>query len=335
MHLELVVPALFATRAAPQASLRLPALELLLARGRRADRERMALEPWLFHAFVSRERSGQDAPVPAGALSALAFGQDPGSGFWLRADPVHLRADRDRLVLVPGQALAVSGEEAGQLAGALSRHFAGDFEFHALRPDAWCVRAREEIMLDARPPIELAGADVDANLPAKRWHPLLNEIQMALDDHPVNTAREGRGDPALNSVWLWGAGRLPAAAGPWQSVSAGDPVALGLARAAGMRRRAPGAGAREWLERAPEEGRHLVVLDALRGAHALGDHEALGRCLQALEAQWFAPLLAVLRAGRVGMLTLHVPEAALSFEVVRGDLRRFWRRAQPLAAYRE
>ena len=42
-----------------------------------------------------------------------------------------------------------------------------------------------------------------------------------------------------------------------------------------MRHRAPGAGAAEWLERAPEDGRHLVVLDSLRGALALGDAEAL------------------------------------------------------------
>ena len=158
---------------------------------------------------------------------------------------------------------------------------------------------------------------------------------MALYQHPVNTAREGRGDPVVNSVWLWGAGRLPAgAAGPWQSVSAEDPVALGLARLAGVRHRTPGTGAREWLERAPEDGRHLLLLDALRGAHAFGDLDALERRLQALEERWFAPLLEALKSGRIGMVTLHVPEAAASFETARGDLRRFWRRPRPLASYR-
>jgi hypothetical protein len=34
------------------------------------------------------------------------------------------------------------------------------------------------------------------------------------------------------------------------------------------------------------------------------------------------------------MLTIHVPEAAASFETVRGDLHRFWRRPRPLAEYR-
>ncbi|MNC97567.1 hypothetical protein D3C83_152660 [compost metagenome] len=52
-----------------------------------------------------------------------------------------------------------------------------------------------------------------------------------------------------------------------------------------------------------------------------------------LETQWFAPLLAALRGGRIGMLTVQVPDAGATFETVRGDLRRFWRRPRPLASY--
>ena len=54
-----------------------------------------------------------------------------------------------------------------------------------------------------------------------------------------------------------------------------------------------------------------------------------------MEELWFAPLLAALRAGRIGMLTVRVPDAGASFETVRGDLRRFWRRPRPLANYAE
>jgi hypothetical protein len=161
---------------------------------------------------------------------------------------------------------------------------------------------------------------------------------MALYQHEVNTQREARGAPVVNSVWLWGSGPLPDAAAlqgatPWHSLSASDPAALGLAKLAGLRHREPGEGAEAWLGRAPEDGRHLVLLDALRAGAALGDAEELARCLQALEERWFAPLLAALRAGRIGMLTVHVPEAGASFETVRGDLRRFWRRPRPLAGY--
>ena len=334
MHVELVVPALFPAQGLPPASL--PALELLLARGRRTRRPAGDLESWLARAFGLAERSAGSIAVPAGALTALAHGLDPGAGLWLRADPVHLRAERDRVLLVPNQAFAVSADEAQALTDALMPLLAGEFELHAVRPDQWCLRidGQESCEIIAESPLSLAGADIDPHLPPKSWHRLLTEIQMALYDNPVNTARERRGDPVINSLWLWGSGRLPpAASGPWRSLSANDAVATGLARCAGIRHRAPGAGAAEWLGHALDDGRHLLVLDELRAAHALADLDTLARLQQALEEKWFAPLLAAMKAGRIGMLTVHVPEAGASFETVRGDLRRFWRRARPLSAY--
>jgi len=334
MHLELVVPALFPAQGLPPASL--PALELLLARGRRSEAAAADLETWLACAFGLAKSPRETVPVPAGALTALAHGLDPGAYEWLRADPVHLRAERDHVLLVPSPAFALSAEEAQALALALAPLLVGRFELHALRPDQWCLRLEAEggEAIVAQPPITLAGANIDPHLPPKAWHPLLTELQMALYEHPVNTTRERRGEPVINSLWLWGAGKLPpAASGPWQSLSANDAVATGLARSAGMRHRTPGAGAAEWLERAPEDGRHLLVLDELRGAQALGDLDALALRLREIEERWLAPLLAALKAGRVGMLTIHVPEAAASFETARGDLRRFWRRPRPLAEY--
>ena len=327
MHVELVVPGLFQAQAAA------PALEMLLARGRRTPGQAAALEEWCARAFGL-----EGSPLPAGALTALACGLEPGTAYWMRADPVHLRADRDRVLLYPSQGFALTAEEAEPLAAALDAHYAGEFFFAALRPDVWCLRGGREIPASERPPIEIAGRSVDGELPDKRWHALLNEIQMAMYQHPVNTAREARGDPVVNGVWLWGAGRLPAAAalsntGPWHSLSADDPLALGLARLAGVRHRPPGAGAAPWLGRTPEDGRHLVILESLRGAQVLGDAKTVEGRLRGLEDRWFAPLLAALRAGRIGMLTVHVPDAGASFETERNDLRRFWRRPKPLATY--
>lgn len=348
MHLELVVPALFPAQGLPAAST--PALEMLLARARRTSGQAGNLETWLCRSFALHRLPAENPAVPAGALTAHAYrlepgglepgGLAPGESLWLRADPVHLRPDRDRVLLMPGQALAITTEEAQELSAALQPLLAGKFLLHAVTPGAWCLRIEGEAGdrssarggSSARPPVELAGADIDPHLPPKRWHRLLTELQMALYAHPVNTAREQRGAPVINSVWLWGAGILPpAASGPWQSVSAADPVALGLARLAGMRHRTPGAGATEWLDRAPEDGRHLVVIDGLRGLRAAGNVEEFARRAAGLETAWFAPLLAALKAGRIGMLTIHAPEAAASFETVRGDLRRFWRRPRPLA----
>ena len=318
MHCELVVPGLFGATGNP----RLPALELLLARGRRQREAARTLEQWVHEAFDLG-----DGPFPAGALALLGVGRDPGDAIWARADPVHLRLMRDRAVVAPAEAFSISPEEAASLCDALNRHFPG-LEFTAADPTRWCARIAEGA--HDRPALQVAGSAPD--VPAQGAS-LLNEIQMALHEHPVNEAREARGEPAVNSVWIWGGGRALGGRSAWQSVAADDPVVLGAARLAGARHRALPRSGGEWLDRLPDDGRHLAVIDRLRAPRALG--EDVQQIQARLERDWFAPLLAGLRAGRVGMVSLHVPDGAhaLSFETIRGDLRRFWRLPKAIERY--
>jgi len=310
MHAELVVPGLLA---AAQGT-RLPSAELLLARGRSSRAERVSVERWLYEAF-GLEGDG----LPAGALTALARG-DAAEGFLVRADPVHLRLMREHVAIVPGAALSVSRDEAQALAAAINAHFAGRLEVRVADPLRWWARLAEPLEVNREPALEHAGRELR---PGGAGDALATEIQMLLHAHPVNEARETRGEPTVNGLWLWGGGAAPKQVeSRWQSVTADDPVALGLAQAARSRGRALPASADAWLERLPEDGRQLLVLDGLRAPIAL-------------EQAWFAPLLAALRDGRIGMLTVHVPDSGVSFETIRGDLRRFWRRRRPLASYRE
>ncbi|TMH65183.1 MAG: hypothetical protein E6H57_15090 [Betaproteobacteria bacterium] len=330
MHCELVAPGLFAAPAAA----RLPSLELLLARGRCTSAGSQSLETWLHEAFELEQ------PLAAGALTLLGASGDPGELRWMRADPVHLRLMRDRLILVPAAALHIARDEADALTEALNRHFARRLTVQPIDAERWVARAEEDFPIDAQSPLELAGRDVALGMPAGAGgspsHQLLNEAQMVLHSHPVNEAREARGEPAVNSVWLWGTGRAPSVVSKrWHSVTANEPLALGLARAAAMRYRALPASAEAWLERAPEEGRHLVILDALRVPLVLSETGDYQDAIARFERDWFAPLLAALRAGRIGMVTIHVPDAAecLAYETIRADLRRFWRRPKALERY--
>jgi hypothetical protein len=322
MHCELVVPGLFGAGRGTKLSTRFAALELLLARGRSRSAPAQRLEGWLEEVFHLKP------PFPAGALTLLGCGADPGGDSWARADPVHLRVMRDHLTVVPSDAFDLSRDEAEALCRALNLHFS-DMNFMACEPRRWCARLAQEVSIETESPLEISGREVDLPREAAR---LLNEAQMVLHEHPVNEAREARGEPAVNSIWLWGAGRAPRGAEcPWQSVAANDPAALGAARLAGARHRALPRSAPDWLERLPEDGRHLAVLDALRAPIALGQQVPL----EELERQWFEPLLAALRSGRIGMVTLHVPDGAEGFscETIRGDLRRFWRLPKAIEHY--
>ena len=331
MHGELLIPCLFAEPGAA----RLPAAELLFARGRCTSGPSQSLEAWLHDAFGLEE----DAPLAAGALTLLAAGGEPGAHCWTRADPVHLRLMRDRLVLVPPQALRIARDEAEAVCAALNAHFGERLALQAVDEQRWVARLSVPMEVATQAPLSLAGCDVAGALPsnaASPTHLLLNEAQMVLHALPVNEAREARGEPPVNSLWLWGAGVAPrVAASRWESVSGAEPLALGLARAAGTPARPAAANADAWLDRLPENGRHLAVLDWLRVPLALSEAGEYQDALARLEQDWFAPLLARLRDGRIGMLTVHVPDAAecVAYETIRGDLRRFWRRPKALEHY--
>ena len=331
MHCELIVPGLFAEASGA----RTPSLELLLARGRCASGESHSTERWLEQGFGLKEES-----FPAGKLTLAAAGREAGAYCWARADPVHLRLMRDRLIVAPPPAFPLSLEEAEALAEALNRHFGERLSLVVIEPARWCARLDRHFVFNAVSPLEAAGRDADlaqriGGDAGKRWVAVLNEAQMLLHAHPVNLARETRGEPAVNSVWLWGVGSTPqVGSSRWKSVCSDDPIALGLARLAGASARRLPESASAWLESARQEGRHLALLDALRAPLALGQSAEYGECIATLERSWFAPLLAALRAGQVGMVTVHVPDSlGASFETVRADLWRFWRRPRSLEKY--
>ncbi len=64
------------------------------------------------------------------------------------------------------------------------------------------------------PPHDLTGQDVTGYLNSQgNLEPVVDLIRRSwsfLGQHPVNRAREGRGLPPANSIWLWGQGKAPA-----------------------------------------------------------------------------------------------------------------------------
>jgi len=333
MHVQLLVPDLINAVADLRLEARLEAAEILLAKGRRTATSTVFTEDWLAARYELEQPS-------LAAFSLLGDGGNPGDGLWLRADPVHLRVDRDTLVLADTAVFSLDMDEATALVVSLNAHFAPGLEIHAPYPQRWYAHLQTPAKSRFQPIAVARGQPITAQLPrgedGMHWHALMNEVQMLLHEHPVNQAREARGELPVNSIWLWGEGTTHVAdKRPFQNVLSNDAVARGLCLASGAGVSPVPADAAAWLAGAPGTGTTLIVLDALRAPAAYQEAEAWQNAARKLEHDWFAPLLAALRAGRIGMLTLNLPadKGGIAAETVRLDLNRFWRRRKPLAHY--
>ena len=331
--MQLIIPHLFPSARLLEAAaqdLRLPAFETLLARGTQAACAAQGIEAWVCHELGISQQ--QDFPIAP--ITLLADGGVAGNDYWLRADPVHLRVMRDRIVLADSGELNLTQPEADALALSISEHFGATFSPQALRPARWYLRLARVPRLGTTPISISVGCDIDPLLPkgedAMAFRAQLNELQMLLFEHPVNQAREARRELPVNSLWLWGGGCLPAVLKPAISETS---VAL-YSNDAEINRLGRFCG----VEVAPMPalfstgllgGKKIILLDQLKAAgqygHAFGWREAIS----ALEPGWFAPLLAHLR-WHATALKIVDPVNGKSLDLNNMDCWKIWQRPRPL-----
>jgi hypothetical protein len=327
---HLVIPDMFLPKdfaAEACADLRLPALEKLLGRGRSENLRAAPLENHLCGLFgITCAAEAPIAPVSA-AFDGLE------AGCWLRADPVHLRLQRDQMLLsgvMPG------ADEAEQFCMSLNEYFNGQgMEFFAPHPQRWYVRLDELPRISTTPISGVLGGNVRGALPtgedAARWHQLFNEIQMVLFAHPLNQAREAGNEPMINSVWFWGGGdTVPLMKQMFDSVSSDEVLVEMFAAVAGIPFEA-------WKIKwdSDRKGKQLLVWTGLRSALQRGDLAAWRDALQEFETGYAQPILQALRNGKLTQLELDIPgdEGTRRVSLQRGDAWAFWRHTRRLAEY--
>lgn len=337
MHCTLLVPDLLpaALRDAPDARPHAPRLAGLLARGNAGAPLAGSMESWLCAAFgVPRQHDWPVAP-----LTLAGDGGDASRGYWLRCDPVHFYLRQTSLYL-SSAAGAPSAAESQGLVAALNAHFHNDgLLFYAGADGRWYVRTETHTDLTTRPLSAALERDIDTVMPtgadSRYWRSILNEVQMLLHAHPLNAARETRGLPVFNSIWLWGGGSLSAAGAlstetRYDRVWADEPLARALAAHAKVSA-APLPHTADAVLAAG--GNALVVINALRDA--AGDLQSWQKTVEIMEQHWIAPCYAALKNRRVALLTLVVTDALhyRRIDITPANLWRWWRSTKSLAAY--
>lgn len=322
-----------------------PALAALIARGRQEMRTAQSLEATLGDAFGHVN----GAPYAPFRLLGEANGLvEASAGHWLNADPIHLRFHQNLLVLSDSASFGIELDEARAFADALNEHLAGVGRFHVGAADRWYLQLADSSGLedlDTPPLSAMIGRSIDRFLPdsptLQGLRQLLNEAQMVLHAHPLNQQREEAGRPPVNGLWLWGGGRLPArresdsdSESDFDGVWSINPLAKGLARAAGVPTHPVPVDAATLLEHAASATHHLVVLEDLLGPVHYENAADYRAAMNELEKNWFAPLLAALKAGHIRRLRIEASTAyaAVAWESRRSDHWKFWRRLPTLSA---
>jgi 2,3-bisphosphoglycerate-independent phosphoglycerate mutase len=154
-------------------------------------------------------------PLEAASLGVKLAADD----IAFRCNLVTLKFQADKTVMEDFSAGHITDEEARKVIVDLNeemsskeiRFYAGVSYRHLMVLKNGAAKFSNLEKVEFTPPHDIIGKEVSVYLPkmSELVLALMNESQRLLKKHPVNLAREAKGLPPANSIWLWGQGRSP------------------------------------------------------------------------------------------------------------------------------
>ncbi len=345
MNLHLFVPALFwSDTALPEIyqGLPTPFLEKLLAKSKATKSSTTDINAWLCQAFnVEKQQDWPVAPIMQRMDSVQPHGEsETNQGYWLRADPVHLRIEQNHIMLADSFMFQITPEEALQFSSAINQILIHDnVSILPLHPYHWYIHLSNAPELYTKTLNAATCNNINHLMPtgkdSTQWHKITNEIQMLLHGHPLNQNRETRDQLAINSVWFWGGGVMPQSVSTsYTTVWSNNHLAQALTRLCDAKHNARPDNAESWLQQA-HSGNHLIVLDDLLNSEKYNDAYRWRENLKKLEQHWFVPLYAALKSNQINSIRISSINENLShnFFITPSSLWKFWSTIKPLSFY--
>lgn len=286
-------------------SVSLPALKKLLARAKVHKFSNQSHEAFLLQQFDINPQN----ELPIAAIAGLAEHLPTQNNYWLRIDPVELRADLTTVYLLGNHHLNETHFDNTQM----KTLFALDgLKFHAPHPLRWYLEIKEEPQIQTTPLSYVTGRSINQYLPTGEkqtyWRKLMTEIQMLMHTNAKGQA---------NGVWLWGEGRLPQTPlKQWQKIWGSDVLLKGLAKLSGLSITPAVNTFAELVSNLANRGDYLIMLEQTN----FNPEEWVN-----LETSWFAPLISALRTNKLTSLKLYIGNGSW-YEITCKSIWYFWRR---------
>jgi len=176
------------------------------------DGMRLALESLVASSLLDGESPVRNQTCAAAVTHRADFPQADQQGI-LRADPAYQQIDMNNATLGNPAELSLTHSECTELQQTLNSHFAEDgIRIEFVDTSRWYCHFDKLPEITTIPISAAIGRDVAECRPtgadARAWRSKLAEIEMLLFEHPVNTARQERGQLPVNTLWLWGEGAI-------------------------------------------------------------------------------------------------------------------------------
>jgi len=248
----------------------------------------------------------------AAALTWLGEGGAAREGTWMNISLAHFSAGLNDVHIVPVNDIAE--EQAQQLMSTLQPLLLlSGFELHHSTSGhwyLWCASVLEVNIPAIEQGFSTRNYDV---LPTGRdaapLRRLMTEIQMVLHQHSVNKQREAQGLPALNAVWLSGAGALiPATSSTLQRILSEEPYVMGLCKHINANCFPVPPNVGELLQSRDDD---VVLVMQAQDA-------------QQFDSEWLLPLMHATNVGRLESFHLYLDHARLTLEGGRWQQLRRW-----------
>jgi hypothetical protein len=306
-----------------------PAIERVLSLSDKNEVGVLGYEPTLWTLFNPQYSQEEELPVGA-QLSGINKGQV------CCADPVHLRLEMGRLILIDQSQFIFREDERAAFSALINgyiKDIGGQYFFD--NNGRGFLALKQSRSVGTTPLSQVIGKSIHSKMPEGErqafWHQLINELQMLLHSAPFNADRRRRGEPEVNAVWMWGAGQQqkPMVA-QHNNVYCNEPFAWELAKSEGISvRPLPMMFDVSMLS---SSGPSLVVLNDLLAHSQYDNFPGWQVVMERYCVDWLMPLLDAVKKKRLRHLSLY-PCNGTRYTLQPGQYRRFWRRLKPLLSY--
>ncbi|CAM4381837.1 MAG: hypothetical protein LEGION0398_MBIBDBAK_01092 [Legionellaceae bacterium] len=258
-------------------------------------------------------------PLSIAPLTALADGLTVNAEeWWIRCDPVELQADQKTVFLTLVDFFDLTENEVKELLIPLNQLLQSDnLTIIAPHPNRWYIKLKNNPEIETISPKELIKNSIKSYLKKGNqktyWQCLFSELQMLLNQHPLNEYRLKQAKPLINGLWFWGEGYLPTPLTNiyWKEISTNSLLAKGLATLNHISFTTLPETFSSWFEK-KMSGKYLLISDTF-------NHETLLNW----EINWFQPLLIALKNKTITQLNIYTDQC--HFSINCKDANKWWK----------